>query len=395
MTEDTKSDLGKTSRDSGGLYISGPASSSGDSHGSTDDCEASGPPVEAVDTRRVRVRPEPRRDERRTPERRGDGKADLVEAYSPETLHEDLIALEAALLGSGAVGEEARRLYERVNDTLEDFYWIAHITATATSRAAKYSLWSGVRTGTRMVRAMGSARSFEEFVDRYEEIAVDEMERHEVRADGDGVRRGESRERGRVDPGSAEALRSRGEELLEMSADVDYDSDVHPAFSDILDQLAPDEARILRLLAMEGPQPSVNVRDGGWFPISTDLVAAGLSMVGTEAGLIHERRTQAYLNNLNRLGLVWFSDEPVEEIKRYQLVEAQPDVKQAIDSCKRAKVVRRSIHLTPFGLEFCRVCLPVEIRYEDASGVYDAPINRTERGGSKGQTRVKESDGGR
>ena len=38
----------------------------------------------------------------------------------------------------------------------------------------------------------------------------------------------------------------------------------------------------------------------------------------------------------------------------YQVVEAQPDVLAAMHSVKFAKVVRRSIHLTPFGEDFCR-----------------------------------------
>ena len=41
----------------------------------------------------------------------------------------------------------------------------------------------------------------------------------------------------------------------------------------------------------------------------------------------------------------------------YQVLEAQPDVLAALHSVKFAKVVRRSIHLTPFGEDFCRACL--------------------------------------
>ena len=44
----------------------------------------------------------------------------------------------------------------------------------------------------------------------------------------------------------------------------------------------------------------------------------------------------------------------------YQVVEAQPDVLAALHSVKFAKVVRRSIHLTPFGEDFCRTCLVEE-----------------------------------
>ena len=63
-------------------------------------------------------------------------------------------------------------------------------------------------------------------------------------------------------PPAESSLRERGAELLRQSADVRYQEDAHPAYERILENLAPDEARILRLLALEGPQPAVDVRTG-------------------------------------------------------------------------------------------------------------------------------------
>jgi hypothetical protein len=80
-------------------------------------------------------------------------------------------------------------------------------------------------------------------------------------------------------------------------------------------------------------------------------------MIGARAGCRYVDRVPSYLNNLFRLGLVWFSRETLRDPRRYQVLEAQPDVLEAIDSVRQAKVVRRSIHLTPFGEDFCRVCL--------------------------------------
>jgi hypothetical protein len=68
-------------------------------------------------------------------------------------------------------------------------------------------------------------------------------------------------------------------------------------------------------------------------------------------------RVPSYLNNLFRLGMVWFSRETLRDPLRYQVLEAQPDVLEAMRSVGYAKIVRRSIHLTPFGEDFCRVCL--------------------------------------
>jgi Abortive infection alpha len=170
--------------------------------------------------------------------------------------------------------------------------------------------------------------------------------------------RGDSGQGGGVEPGAS--LRERGAELLRRSADVRIEDDTHPAYARILGDLAPDEGRILRLLATEGPQPAVDVRTARPFNIGSRLLAAGLSMIAEQAGCRRRDRTHAYLNNLYRLGLVWFSRERLEDPLRYQVLEAQPEVVGAMRQAGRARTVRRSIHLTPFGEDFCQLCLPLE-----------------------------------
>jgi hypothetical protein len=161
-------------------------------------------------------------------------------------------------------------------------------------------------------------------------------------------------------PMTAAELRARGAELLAQSSDVHLEADLHPAYERILGDLAPDESRILRLLALEGPQPAVDIRTGRPLGIGSELVASGLSMIGIHAGVRKTERTKAYLNNLYRLGLIWFSHETLGDPSRYQVVEVQPEVAAAIKLAGRAsKTVRRSILLTPFGEDFCEVCLPL------------------------------------
>jgi hypothetical protein len=165
-------------------------------------------------------------------------------------------------------------------------------------------------------------------------------------------------------PGESDAtrprtLRDRGAELLERSADVEYEEEFHPAYERILGQLAPDEARILRLLATRGAQPAVDVRAAKTLGIGSEMVAPGLNMIGAQAGCRYLDRVPAYLNNLYRLGLIWFSREPLEDPLEYQVLEAQPDVIEARRASGRSKTVRRSISLTPFGEDFCRICLPL------------------------------------
>lgn len=171
------------------------------------------------------------------------------------------------------------------------------------------------------------------------------------------------------------SLRERGQELLEKSRDVWATDDRHPAFDRILDDLAPDEARILVMLLRNGPQPSVDIRTGGPVGmVSSQLIAPGLNMIGPRAGLRYLDQVPSYLNNLYRLGLVWFSREALRDHLEYQVLEAQPDVLAAMHSVKFAKVIRRSVHLTPFGEEFVRQALVDEVTATSpALPEHDAP----------------------
>jgi hypothetical protein len=159
---------------------------------------------------------------------------------------------------------------------------------------------------------------------------------------------------------SAEALKAYGSALLRRSADVEAEDGSHPAYARILEQMAPDEARILRLLATQGDQPAVDVRSSPLLGLGSQGVAEGLNMIGPEAGVRQVERVAAHLNNLYRLGLIWFSKEPIEDPVRYQVLEAQPEVLGALKGSGRAKSVQRSIRLTPFGRDFCLACLPLD-----------------------------------
>jgi hypothetical protein len=165
-----------------------------------------------------------------------------------------------------------------------------------------------------------------------------------------------------------EALRAAGAELLRQSAEVDIPETAHPAFARILEELAPDEARILRLLTNEGPQPSVDVRTLQLIGFGSQAVAEGLNMIGQRAGCRDVARVPSYLNNLHRLGLIAFSKEPIDDPIAYQVLEAQPDVLAAIKQAGRAKTVQRSVRLTPFGKDFCDAVLPRATAEIDALG---------------------------
>jgi hypothetical protein len=249
--------------------------------------------------------------------------------------------------------------------TLDSIPGLARISARAWLRTALWGVETSARVGARLARAAVSPEAANELVDE----AAEEL-RSRVRQVL-GIVDSEGRVAGAVSGVVGDrfanrkegppSLRERGEQLLSASADVHYEQGTHPAYERILADLAPDEARILRLLAIEGPQPAVDVRAGLAFVPGSTLCLQGASMIGAEAGLRFVEQVPAYLNNLNRLGLIWFSRDPVRDRERYQVIEVQPEVLEALRSAGRfSHVIRRSIHLTPLGEDFCRVSLPLD-----------------------------------
>jgi hypothetical protein len=245
---------------------------------------------------------------------------------------------------------------------------IARVATAMTQRATGYSMESGIRTGTRMTYAAATAESPADLLTETRAIALDELQRTGIDIGAEQSDWLEGHEEEMVDrrPVTAEVLRERGEKLLSKSAEVGRDEGIHPAFPSILDDLAADEARILRLLATEGTQAAMDVRDRGYVPFKSSLVAEHLTRVGADAGCRHPERTPSYLQNLERLGLITFSDDPIDDLKRYQVLEAQPHIEAARDAARRPKTVYGSLSLSELGVEFCETCLPVSVDDERA-----------------------------
>jgi hypothetical protein len=253
---------------------------------------------------------------------------------------------------------------------------LARIAAAAYWRSARWTVKASTQAGSRVLRAAITGQEPGELF-RSTGAEIRERTRRVL-----GIPDNHPQDHAVMTPEAAEAerrearksLQERGAELLRRSADVNFDEDSHPAYTRILEDLAPDEARILRLLAEQGPQPSVDIRSG-LLPLqsTSELVASGLNMIGQEAGCRHLDDVPAYLNNLFRLGLIWFSRESLPDPQRYQVLEAQPEVANALESAGHTRTVRRSIHLTPFGRDFCELCLTGEPGEPDSAEDGDRP----------------------
>ena len=246
----------------------------------------------------------------------------------------------------GKPGQSPRR------ETIEDLPGLARLAASAAWHTTEWAARSYARLGLKLLGAATQPERASELAEDVRDYA------REVTGQG---------ERGTGANGDSDStqewdeLRVLGAEVMRKSRDVNYVETAHPAYERILGDLAPDEARILHLFMVDGPQPSLDVRTGGPFALlSSQLIAQGFTMIGGRAGCRYPARVPQYLNNLHRLGMIWFSRETLHDPMAYQVLEAQPDVLEATGSVRMAKVVRRSIHLTPFGDDFCRICLAMD-----------------------------------
>ena len=202
-----------------------------------------------------------------------------------------------------AAEEEAERIAAEpslgASDLIAAAPGLARIAAGAAWRTTAWSAAMYVRTGRSILRAATSGESAAELLQRAEaELAgylrgLGEMLETEIDAGRANGRRPNGRHPADEAPDPAERLREMGADLLRQSAEVEGDDEYHPAYARILEALAPDEARILRLMAIEGAQPSVDVRSGLPIAIGSELIAPGLTMIGAEAGCRHADRDPA------------------------------------------------------------------------------------------------------
>ncbi len=169
-----------------------------------------------------------------------------------------------------------------------------------------------------------------------------------------------------------EALRYTGEEsdlaelyanLLATSMDKATAYRAHPGFVDMIKNMSPDEAKIMKLLATNDSQPLINIKatakEGGGFQV----MHRHLSLIGLKAGCEHPPLSSNYLDNLIRLGLVEIppmrrikSDEPYVEI------EEHPQVKKILEDLRKVdthtiEVEKIKFDLTDLGKQFVRTCV--------------------------------------
>lgn len=163
----------------------------------------------------------------------------------------------------------------------------------------------------------------------------------------------------------ADELREMYAHLLASAMDSRIAAGAHPAFVDALKQMCPDEAKILRLLAVKGDQALISLKAVIDERDTWNYVMRFISNIGREAGAENNHLSPVYLMNLVRLNLVEVTlDAYLNLPPLYEALEHEPTVQKLIEDIKTAghqpRVEKGFAGLTVFGRQFCHVCLPFE-----------------------------------
>jgi hypothetical protein len=156
----------------------------------------------------------------------------------------------------------------------------------------------------------------------------------------------------------AEPLRAAMAELLNHSVGFGRDRAREYFYAIILRQLTPDEARILSALSDGSPFPAVDVAERTGLGGAGRIVLRNASTVGKAAGVSLPDQVPGYVTRLIGLGLVDLDEEVPALETQYEILLTDETVRDAERHVKRAKFVRRTIHISRVGAQFWQACDP-------------------------------------
>ncbi len=167
--------------------------------------------------------------------------------------------------------------------------------------------------------------------------------------------------------GHEESLSEMYASLLATAMNKDTIQKAHPAFVDIIKQMTPDEAKIVRgfaasesinpLISVQASIPNKTLMDGH----TTEL--RNFSQIGHRAGCEFMHLVPAYLDNLVRLGLCEIPEgTSYTNDEWYRPLVENPIVTELIAKIEKsncsADIVKGAVLVTDFGRQFALACCP-------------------------------------
>ena len=151
--------------------------------------------------------------------------------------------------------------------------------------------------------------------------------------------------------------------LRELLADSDAPSaspSIEAACLTVLQSLVPDEARILAALADGSGYPLIHVMASAKLGLALHPMLEYVSNIGRNARVQAPELTPAYLRHLASWGLIETAAEDPAQTSQYEILETDEAVRRLIARIvrdgERARLVRRSLKLSDFGLALWKRC---------------------------------------
>lgn len=143
--------------------------------------------------------------------------------------------------------------------------------------------------------------------------------------------------------------------LLDRAIGQNRASSRQELYHKILDQIVPDEARIISTLSDGSTSPLLNVYGRTLTGLVGEVVLENMSLIGKAANLALPHLTPMYVSHLLSLGLVESGPEDSNMKDEYEILAADTAVLQAIKNASRgpipARIEKYTLRLSGLGLE--------------------------------------------
>ena len=151
-------------------------------------------------------------------------------------------------------------------------------------------------------------------------------------------------------------------DLLGASMNVDTAEFVHPSYVEIIRQLTPDEAKLLKILPRKGlHEPLVSIHIEKPNVKGQFVFYSNCGILGFEAGCEFPHRISLYIDNLIRLSLVRVPENSylIDEWRYDKIINSDyyQRLKTEAEQLGEVFCSKQMVGLTDYGMQFREICL--------------------------------------